>query len=442
MIKKTILSALISTMAVFSVNCFADGEQGNVSVKSVEVSSSNEIDRNVLNDDYSPLERELAALKAAKLGLEKQLQKNSPLTPQQIASKLSSDPQFKDLTLTVSNLTDHLFAIYVVETKELLFTDSKAEILFSGDAYDRVGQIFVSDLIKMDFKAKEERNKFINKKRNIVGQANEEKEISKPKEVKQTKISSTATSEQPPALLRKPSSNSANIEQTIGEIASLDPSTLKTSDYDFKRRCLSYALAHSDDINVLISKLKQMPEQSRIKCGLVFGESYIGNLDDSRFVVYKTQGVEKDVLNIFHDPTCPFCQKLHREIPSLNEAGVTVRIYMYGRYPYSNSPINYSQIDYAKLTPVAKAISQVTCAKTNEERIAIDKDLMANGKVAISKYAAMESPSQDCLVQVLAKKNFGDIITSNITPIAIFSKSKQSISGYLPASDIISNYIQ
>lgn len=45
---------------------------------------------------------------------------------------------------------------------------------------------------------------------------------------------------------------------------------------------------------------------------------------DSR-VIYPAEGEERGVLDIFTDTTCPYCRKLHQEVPQLQQQGVTVR---------------------------------------------------------------------------------------------------------------------
>lgn len=46
--------------------------------------------------------------------------------------------------------------------------------------------------------------------------------------------------------------------------------------------------------------------------------------DDDK-VVFRAEGEEKAHVDVFTDTTCPFCQRLHNEVPKLQEAGVTVR---------------------------------------------------------------------------------------------------------------------
>nr|CAA6828524.1 MAG: Thiol:disulfide interchange protein DsbC [uncultured Thiotrichaceae bacterium] len=48
-------------------------------------------------------------------------------------------------------------------------------------------------------------------------------------------------------------------------------------------------------------------------------------------ITFKAEGEEKHVLSVFTDVTCPYCTKLHKEVPKLNKAGVTVNYMAYPR---------------------------------------------------------------------------------------------------------------
>lgn len=54
-------------------------------------------------------------------------------------------------------------------------------------------------------------------------------------------------------------------------------------------------------------------------------------LDAEKSISFKAKGDEKHVLSVFTDIDCPFCVKLHKEVPKLNELGVTVNYYGYPR---------------------------------------------------------------------------------------------------------------
>ncbi|HUX81465.1 MAG TPA: DsbC family protein [Halothiobacillus sp.] len=42
-------------------------------------------------------------------------------------------------------------------------------------------------------------------------------------------------------------------------------------------------------------------------------------------MVYPAEGVKKSTIWVLTDPTCPFCEKLHGEIPALQKAGIEVQ---------------------------------------------------------------------------------------------------------------------
>jgi len=48
-------------------------------------------------------------------------------------------------------------------------------------------------------------------------------------------------------------------------------------------------------------------------------------------VVYAPKGEAKHHMTVFTDVTCPYCRKLHEELPELNKAGVEVRYVLYNR---------------------------------------------------------------------------------------------------------------
>lgn len=48
-------------------------------------------------------------------------------------------------------------------------------------------------------------------------------------------------------------------------------------------------------------------------------------------IVYPSSGQEKSIITVFTDSSCPYCKKLHQEIPILQEAGITVRYIAFPR---------------------------------------------------------------------------------------------------------------
>ncbi len=54
-------------------------------------------------------------------------------------------------------------------------------------------------------------------------------------------------------------------------------------------------------------------------------------LDEADMVVYKPAGEVKATLHVFTDVDCPYCRKLHEEVPALNKMGVQVNYLAFPR---------------------------------------------------------------------------------------------------------------
>jgi thiol:disulfide interchange protein DsbC len=48
-------------------------------------------------------------------------------------------------------------------------------------------------------------------------------------------------------------------------------------------------------------------------------------------IIYPAVGEKKATINVFSDPTCPYCKLLHHKIPDLNKAGLEVRYLAFPR---------------------------------------------------------------------------------------------------------------
>ena len=62
-----------------------------------------------------------------------------------------------------------------------------------------------------------------------------------------------------------------------------------------------------------------------------FNKSIVDKIDNAKVIEYKATGDEKYILYAFVDVECPFCKKLHKQVKSLNEGGITVRYLAYPR---------------------------------------------------------------------------------------------------------------
>jgi len=131
-------------------------------------------------------------------------------------------------------------------------------------------------------------------------------------------------------------------------------------------------------------------------------------IPESSMIVYPASN-GKHTITIFSDIDCPYCTKLHKEIPELNKAGINVRYLAYPRAGMGSPSYH-------------KAVS-VWCAKDPAKSM---DDAMA-GLPPESKKC--ENPVRDHMVQ--AQK-----FEVNGTPNMIFDNGDM-IPGYAPAKEII-----
>lgn len=138
-------------------------------------------------------------------------------------------------------------------------------------------------------------------------------------------------------------------------------------------------------------------------------QSAMRSISESSMIVYPAKGKQTHFITVFSDIDCPYCAKLHKEIPALNEAGITVR---YLGYPRSGmgSPSYY------------KAVS-VWCAKDSVK--AMDDAML--GKPIESKVCV--NPVRDHIMEA-------ERFEVNGTPNIILDNG-ELLPGYVPAKELI-----
>jgi protein-disulfide isomerase/mono/diheme cytochrome c family protein len=129
--------------------------------------------------------------------------------------------------------------------------------------------------------------------------------------------------------------------------------------------------------------------------------------------IFPASGVEKAVLNVFTDTSCPYCRKLHEEISYLQEAGISVH--------YIPFPRGGSQ------GPGYQTLKQVWCAKDRATALTIGKGL-----------ASGELPTGDCEDSVLVDEGYtlGNQLGITGTPTS-FTSNGEAITGYVPYLELI-----
>lgn len=62
----------------------------------------------------------------------------------------------------------------------------------------------------------------------------------------------------------------------------------------------------------------------------------IAELDEREMVIFAPEGETKAVITVFTDVDCPYCRKLHDEVPKLNDYGISVRYLAFPRAGLEN----------------------------------------------------------------------------------------------------------
>ena len=140
----------------------------------------------------------------------------------------------------------------------------------------------------------------------------------------------------------------------------------------------------------------------------------LGAVPASSLAVFPAQGVEKTILNIFTDTSCPYCQKLHEEIGFLQEAGITIRYFPYPRGGSSG--------------PGYQTLKQVWCADDKAEAMSIAKGTRVGDL----------PDSSDCAEASFVDEGFemGKRLRVTGTP-SLFTEDGGRIVGYMPYRELI-----
>lgn len=130
--------------------------------------------------------------------------------------------------------------------------------------------------------------------------------------------------------------------------------------------------------------------------------------DPNKAITFKAKD-EKQVLTVFTDIDCPYCSKLHNEVPTLNKNGITVRYLM---FPRAGLRSNSYQ----------KAVS-VWCADDQQQAMTDAKK-------------RKPVPNKQCDNPVAEQYQLGQEIGVNGTP-ALVTEDGTLIPGYMPADILI-----
>ena len=125
-------------------------------------------------------------------------------------------------------------------------------------------------------------------------------------------------------------------------------------------------------------------------------------------ISYPASGEEKAVIDVFTDIDCPYCRKLHDEIPQLNSYGITVNYYAFPR----SGPG----------TPSFRKYESVWCAEAQQSAM----DAAKGGQTV---------PQKSCDNPVVDQYRLGGQVGVTGTP-AILLEDGNMIRGYVPAANL------
>ena len=130
-------------------------------------------------------------------------------------------------------------------------------------------------------------------------------------------------------------------------------------------------------------------------------------------IVYPAEGVEKSSITVFTDVSCPYCKKLHSEVPSLQRAGVTVKYIAFPRSGLQGSAY--------------QTMKSVWCAKDRQNALGVAKGTHSG---TVDK--------KDCEAGKAVDDGYalGKSIAISGTP-AILTEKGVLIEGYIPQKQLL-----
>jgi thiol:disulfide interchange protein DsbC len=139
----------------------------------------------------------------------------------------------------------------------------------------------------------------------------------------------------------------------------------------------------------------------------------LASFPDDELVIFRARDVELAVLNVFTDTSCGYCQKLHREVGYLQDAGISVRYFPYPRGGTRG--------------PGYRDLQKVWCAEDRATAMSIAKGT-ANGR--------LDSGLCDAAKVVDQGYDLGNRIGVTGTP-ALFAADGTKFNGYVPYQELI-----
>lgn len=175
------------------------------------------------------------------------------------------------------------------------------------------------------------------------------------------------------------------------------------------------AYVSADGNHMIQGTLYNVPKRKNLtENSLSIGrQAAMKTLDAGSLIVYPAKGEVKHTITVFTDPSCPYCLRLHEELPKLNEMGVTVKYALYARNGGS--------------TLTARQLNDIVCA--SEQKAELDKYFASPQKAAkgdsCKKAEGLERIA--AIAQQVGMKGTPHIVTD----------TGFAISGFQPAAELV-----
>lgn len=100
-------------------------------------------------------------------------------------------------------------------------------------------------------------------------------------------------------------------------------------------------LLTGDMLKVTDNGIANVTEEARAQVR----QQQMADFGDDGVISYPAKGKQKAVIDVFTDIDCPYCRKLHDEVPQLNKYGITVNYYAFPRSgPNTPSFLKYESV--------------------------------------------------------------------------------------------------
>lgn len=188
---------------------------------------------------------------------------------------------------------------------------------------------------------------------------------------------------------------------------------------------------------VSVTQERQNPRRAKL----------LADVSDKDTVVFKAKGEQKALINVFTDIDCGYCQKLHQEIPRLNELGITVRYLAYPRSGIRDQAGNFTD-SYRKINHVWCADDRkiaMTDMKTAQRDVGMLGRQAMSGDTSVQKRLEEAqtvirngmASNEDCGAPIEREYRLGAEVGVTGTP-AIVVEDGRLFPGYLPADELAS----